>query len=129
MIIKSGLMLELIETHPIASLASFCKRGFVVGNMALIALAQPLAAQSKQAQLPDGPGKEVTQRVCSACHGVEIVMGRGLTRDGWTAVVSDMVDRGAQGTDDDFGQVVDYLAKNFPPKPDGEKKPNAAAKK
>jgi mono/diheme cytochrome c family protein len=75
--------------------------------------------QSQQdQQLPDGPGKEATERVCSACHGAEIVLGRGLTRDGWTQVVSDMVQRGAQGSEEDFTQIVEYLAANFPPKSD-----------
>jgi cytochrome c5 len=76
-------------------------------------------AQSEQSQqLPDGPGKETLERVCSACHGAEIVVGRGLTRDGWTQVVADMVQRGAQGSEEDFTQIVEYLAANFPPKSD-----------
>lgn len=75
-----------------------------------------MQAAPQEHKLPAGPGKEVTQRICSACHGVEIVMDRGLTKQAWTQVVSDMVDRGAQGTDEELTQVVDYLAKNFPPK-------------
>lgn len=82
--------------------------------------AVPALAQQKS-QLPDGPGKEPTQRVCSACHGAEIVIGRGLTRDGWTQVVTEMIQRGAQGSEDDFAQIVDYLATNFPPKSDAGK--------
>lgn len=74
--------------------------------------------QKQDQQLPAGPGKEALERVCSACHGAEIVVGRGLTRDGWTQVVSDMVQRGAQGSEDDFTQIVDYLATNFPPQSD-----------
>jgi mono/diheme cytochrome c family protein len=83
--------------------------------------------QQKQ-QLPDGPGKEPTERVCSACHGAEIVIGRGLTRDGWTQVVTEMIQRGAQGSEDDFAQIVDYLATNFPPKSDANKKPDNGGK-
>jgi competence protein ComEA len=83
--------------------------------------------QSKQ-QLPDGPGKEPTQRVCSGCHGAEIVIGRGLTRDGWTEVVTEMIQRGAQGSEDDFAQIVDYLATNFPPKSDAGKKSDSGNK-
>ena len=81
---------------------------FLLPFCATIALAQ-------QKQLPDGPGKEAVQRVCSQCHGAEIVMGKGLTRDGWTQVITDMIQRGAQGTEDDFAQILEYLAKNFPP--------------
>ena len=35
--------------------------------------------------------------------------------DGWSAVVDDMVSRGAQGTDDEFNRVVKYLARTFRP--------------
>lgn len=83
------------------------------------------AAPAKQ--LPDGPGKEPLERVCSACHGPEIVTGRGLTKDGWTEVVQDMIQRGAQGSEDDFNQIVNYLAKNFPPRSDNGSQKTAAS--
>jgi competence protein ComEA len=86
-----------------------------------------VAAMAQQGQLPEGPGKETLQRVCGACHGAEIVVGRGLTQEGWEQVVGDMVSRGAQGTDEEFAQIVDYLAKNFPPKKGGEKTTEASA--
>ena len=44
----------------------------------------------------------------------EIVMGKQLTREGWEQLVSSMVDKGATGTDDEFNQIIDYLAANFP---------------
>ncbi len=73
-----------------------------------------VAAQT--GSLPDGPGKEVVQRVCTQCHAVEVVTAKGNTRDGWMQVVTEMISRGAQGSDDDFGKVVDYLAVHFPVK-------------
>jgi competence protein ComEA len=84
-------------------------------------------AFTQQKQLPEGPGKETLQRVCGACHGAEIVIGRGLTQDGWTEIVSNMIARGAQGSEDDFAQIVDYLAKNFPPQSEGAKSGTAQA--
>jgi competence protein ComEA len=96
-------------------------------QLALLAgLLVPLASAQDKQKLPDGAGKEVVQRVCNTCHGAEIVLGRGLTRDGWTQVVGDMVQRGAQGSEDDFAQIVDYLATNFPPKSDTESKSDSA---
>lgn len=35
-------------------------------------------------------------RICSVCHGPQIVLGRGNTVDGWTQVVLNMVQRGAK---------------------------------
>jgi competence protein ComEA len=75
-------------------------------------------AFAQKAQLPDEPGKEVVQRVCGACHAPEMVIGKGNTRDGWTQVVGEMISRGAQGSDEDFSTIVDYLTANFPPKDD-----------
>jgi len=65
-------------------------------------------------KLPDGPGKATTVKVCGACHAPELVMSRRETADGWNALVDDMVERGAKGTDEEFGEVVDYLVANFP---------------
>ena len=79
--------------------------GLLTGCLAITSLA--LAADKPK--LPDGPGKETTQRVCGACHGAEIVLGRQMTRDGWGQIVVNMIQRGAQGTDDEFADIVDYL--------------------
>jgi competence protein ComEA len=64
-------------------------------------------------QLPDGPGKATTQKVCGTCHGAELVLGRQEDRETWGAIVNDMIQRGATGTDEAFYEVVDYLATNF----------------
>lgn len=66
-------------------------------------------------QLPDAPGRETVQKVCAACHGVEVIVPRGMTRQEWSQVIANMVAKGAKGTDDEFAQVLDYLATNFPP--------------
>ncbi len=65
--------------------------------------------------LPDAPGREVVQRVCGACHAATVVVGRGMTQEGWDGVVASMISRGAKGTPSDFKQITDYLARNFPP--------------
>jgi cytochrome c oxidase cbb3-type subunit 3 len=67
------------------------------------------------AQLPDAPGRDTVKRLCATCHPAEIVLGRGMSREQWGGVVSSMIGRGAKGTDQEFAQVVDYLAKNLPP--------------
>jgi cytochrome c oxidase cbb3-type subunit III len=95
-------------------------------SLVAVALALPLfvggqpppagRGQGSQVQLPDAPGKEVTQTVCgTTCHGPDIVMGAGRTRDQWTAVVNAMVARGAKATDSQLAQIADYLAKNLGP--------------
>src|ERR1700758_2106093 len=73
------------------------------------------SGQQPGTQLPEGPGRETVQRICSACHPTQIVRGRGMTREQWGAIVSNMISRGAKGSDEEFEEIVDYLAKNLPP--------------
>ena len=75
------------------------------------------AAFAQGPTLPAAPGSDTVQRVCGTCHPATVVLGRGMTREGWAGVVSSMVARGAKGTPADFEAVTDYLAKNLPPKP------------
>src|SRR6516162_7266994 len=73
------------------------------------------SGQAPGAQLPDAPNKEVVQRICSGCHPAAIVLGRGMSREQWGSIVSNMIGRGAKGSDEEFAQIVDYLATNLPP--------------
>jgi cytochrome c oxidase cbb3-type subunit III len=66
-------------------------------------------------QYPDAPGKEVAQKVCNTCHGTEVTIAKGRTRQQWAEVIASMVSRGAKATDQEFATVLDYLAKNLPP--------------
>ena len=76
--------------------------------------AQPVKGGS--VQLPDGMGRDVTQKVCgSTCHGADIVGATGRTREQWTGVVNSMVTRGAKATDTELIQIIQYLTAHFGP--------------
>jgi len=72
-----------------------------------------LFAVSAHAQLPDGPGKSETEKICSQCHELERSISLHQDRDAWQATMNKMVGLGAKGTEKEFQAVVDYLAKNF----------------
>jgi putative heme-binding domain-containing protein len=73
-----------------------------------------LAGLTAHAQsLPPGNGKADFQRICSVCHSVDRATSQRMSRAEWTAVVSDMVGRGAQGSTADLDNVVSYLSANF----------------
>jgi competence protein ComEA len=76
----------------------------------MLAWALPAVAQDK---LPDGPGKAALQRVCKGCHPPETVAAKRHTREEWEEVVVQMINAGAQGSDDDMNLVVDYLTEHF----------------
>src|SRR5689334_2279668 len=78
-------------------------------------LVSPVFAQSA-AVLPDGPAKQTVETACVACHAITRVTGAGHSRADWDNVVHMMVNAGAQVPADQVPSVVDYLAKNFPPK-------------
>ena len=71
------------------------------------------AQTAPEGQLPDGPGKAVTVRMCASCHELKVVTGKRMSRERWELSVDQMVSRGATGTDEEVEQVVEYLAANF----------------
>lgn len=73
-----------------------------------------LVAPAAWAQLPDGPGKAETEKLCSQCHELARSISPRQDRASWQATMDKMVALGAKGTDKEYQLVVDYLAKNFP---------------
>jgi competence protein ComEA len=76
-----------------------------------------LTIANAQEKLPAGPGRDTMKKVCSKCHSAENVIGLAKSREDWGELVGKMVDIGAQGTVDDFNDVVDYLTEHFPQAP------------
>lgn len=64
-------------------------------------------------QLPDGPGKAETVKLCSQCHEIERSVSLRQGREGWQVTIDKMVVMGAQGTDKEWAAVLDYLVKNY----------------
>lgn len=72
-------------------------------------------AQEKQPAdpLPEGDGKKEVMKICVDCHGPEQIIAKKRTKAEWDDVISDMVQKGATGKDEDFDKIVAYLTKNF----------------
>jgi hypothetical protein len=87
----------------------------VIAAGAMIAGLGAAFAQTAGGSLPPGPGYDTLVRVCSDCHGADVVMGKSLDRAGWTEIVSMMADRGASVTPADATVIVDYLTANLGP--------------
>jgi putative heme-binding domain-containing protein len=62
---------------------------------------------------PKGTGRAAFQRICGACHSVNVATSQRMTRAEWSGVVNDMVSRGAQGTSGELDSIVNYLSTNF----------------
>lgn len=61
-------------------------------------------------------GKALVEKVCAKCHTLDATMRQRNTKDRWSAIVDDMVARGAEATDAELEQIVEYLARNLGPK-------------
>jgi mono/diheme cytochrome c family protein len=79
----------------------------------IFALLLLLAQDAPKDPLPEGEGKKELMKVCTDCHGPEQIIAKKRTKAEWDDVISDMVQKGATGTDEEFDKIVAYLAKNF----------------
>ena len=66
------------------------------------------------AQLPDGPGKAETEKLCSQCHELARSISLHQDRAGWDATVVKMVGLGAKASDSEIQLVTEYLAAHYP---------------
>lgn len=67
------------------------------------------AAIAASAQEPEDKPALAFQRVCSSCHPPDRILATRRTRTQWEEVIQKMIDRGAQGTDEDFTAAELYL--------------------
>jgi mono/diheme cytochrome c family protein len=72
-----------------------------------------LTASVNAAALPPGKGKAIVQRTCISCHALKVVTAKRASKEQWSALVDQMISRGADLNDDEVEIIVDYLARNF----------------
>jgi quinoprotein glucose dehydrogenase len=66
------------------------------------------------AVLPPGGAKALVDKTCgTGCHAVEVVTSQRMNAAGWSAVVQNMVARGAQASEGDVKAIVEYLSKTL----------------
>jgi cytochrome c5 len=61
-------------------------------------------------------GRQLTDKFCTTCHGMQSETAGGKTPEGWKATVEAMVGMGAEASDDQAKIITDYLSHTFPPK-------------
>lgn len=66
------------------------------------------------ALLPPGPGRDVTIRACSSCHGLNTFTNQRLSAQEWSNVVQTMSAKGAVATPSELKIIESYLAHAFP---------------
>jgi hypothetical protein len=74
-----------------------------------------LAFAANAHSLPPGKGKTIVQRECVGCHVLKVVTSKRASKEQWSALVDQMISRGADVPDEEIETVVDYLTRNFGP--------------
>jgi competence protein ComEA len=73
-----------------------------------------LSTRAWAQDLPEGPGKAETAKICSGCHEVARATSMHLDRAGWQSEMEKMISLGAKGTPEEFESILNYLSKSFP---------------
>jgi competence protein ComEA len=87
----------------------------LIGAIALFtgsAWIEPSAGQGRP--LPDGAGKEETQKLCAQCHELDKSFSLHQDQAGWQRTVEKMVAFGMKCSEKEINAVLEYLVKNFP---------------
>ena len=87
--------------------------------MKLLILATALngtALNTAAEPLPDGPGKELVEAICTTCHDTDRIVTQHLSKPQWEAKVLEMLQEEPDVTQPERDKIVEYLAKAFPAK-------------
>ena len=90
--------------------------GLLVASTAIAA--EP--ADESSIQLRDGPGRELVEANCAACHSLDYIVMNSvfLDRKGWQAEVTKMVKiNGADIADQEQAAILDYLVNAYGTQP------------
>ncbi len=83
-------------------------------RLAVLPLLVMSLAAAGRAELPHGPGKAETTKLCIGCHEIDKSVSPRQDKDGWSTTVAKMVGFGMKGTDEEYRTVLAYLAEHFP---------------
>jgi hypothetical protein len=85
-------------------------QGVLLSSWLLLA-AQPAFGQATEATTPES----AAVKICSSCHGMQMVTDTPRDYEAWHDTVQKMIDRGARGTPEEFDLVMDFLFQNVTP--------------
>lgn len=89
-------------------------RGALLAVAVALFVGHTSAARFQGRPVPEGPGKEETQRLCSQCHDLDKSFSLRQDQAGWQRTIAKMVAFGMKGTEDETRAVLEYLVRNFP---------------
>jgi virginiamycin B lyase len=89
-------------------------RSAVAAALLTASIAAHAQTQQGNVPMPEGKGKQLVEAMCSSCHSLQLIQNSsGYTHEQWRELTSNMVNM--SGSAAQQSEVLDYLAKNFPP--------------
>ena len=86
-------------------------------DLKLLVVATTLTAAalpSNAEGLPEGPGKNLVEAICSECHATDRIAAQQLTKPQWADKVLEMLQEAPDVKQSERDKIVEYLAKTFP---------------
>jgi competence protein ComEA len=88
-------------------------RRIVFPALLLAGATQMLTGANQTAGAQDAETKKLVERTCTRCHTLVSAYRMRNTRERWAKIVDDMVSRGAEATDDEIEQIIDFLTAHY----------------
>jgi len=96
--------MQVMNTHDPSRTLRSLAAVFLVTLVAAIG-----AVVASSAQEPEDAPAAAFRRVCSSCHDSDRILATRRTRTQWEEIIEKMIDRGAEGTSEDFTTAEEYL--------------------
>ena len=95
--------------HNVAMFISVCELGEVRHTFLHLLFCATFVTSAVAQQTAMGSDHELFVQTCSSCHSADMATQKHYSHETWQRVVANMRSRGAQGTDADFGRIMNYL--------------------
>ena len=101
---------RVTTTAPTAATSSFRQNAKAAAPTEQASQLAPISAEHLE------QGRQLTERFCTTCHGLQSETAAGKTPDAWKATVESMIGMGADANEDQAKIIIEYLSHTFPPK-------------
>jgi len=75
-----------------------------------------VARGNAQVALPEGPNRDLVERMCGSCHDIEMVVINGRSEERWNGTIDEMTGYGLRLAPAERALILKYLATYLPPK-------------
>ena len=98
--------LALMKTRAVCLLIS-------VSGAVLVGL---VARGNAQVALPEGPNRDLVERMCGSCHDIEMVVINGRSEESWDGTIDEMTGYGLRLSPTERALILKYLTTYLPPR-------------